>query len=112
MTVGTYPTAAKGAIRAMRDIDNSVVEEYVTGTTPTITAGTNCRYICGEVSSVSFTPCATGTCELMFTSGSTVAVLTLPNTVKMPDWFVVETNTIYDIMITNGVYGAVMSWPV
>ena len=94
----------------MLDIDNSIVEQYISSAAPTITAMTNCRYICDEVTSLSFTPCATGTCEVIFTAGSTLPVVTLPSTVKMPEWYVIETNTIYDIIITNGVYGAVMSW--
>jgi len=48
----------------------------------------------------------------LFTSGSTPTVLTLPNTVKMPEWFEIETNRTYEISILNGVYGAVMSWVV
>lgn len=45
----------------------------------------------------------------------TVTVLTLPNTVKFPDWFdptSLEANTVYEINILDGVYGVVMSWPV
>jgi len=30
--------------------------------------------------------------------------------VKMPDWFVMEANRVYEISITDGIYGAVMSW--
>ena len=84
----------------------------VSGTTPTITAETNTRYICGEVLSLSFTPCATGICDVRFTSGSTATVLTLPNTVKMPEWWdgTCEPNTVYEINILDGVYGAVMAW--
>ena len=67
------------------------------------------------MTSLSFTPCVSGICDVRFTSGSTVTVLTLPNTVKMPDWFdatSLETNTIYEINILDGVYGAVMTWAV
>lgn len=51
---------------------------------------------------------------MRFTSGSTATVLTLPNTVKLPEWFDasgLDANTIYEINISDGVYGAVMSWP-
>ena len=83
----------------------------VSGTTPTITAETGKRYICGEVSEISFTPCASGLCEVRFTSGTTAAVLTLPQTVVMPDWWTgVEANMTYEISIADGVYGAVTSW--
>lgn len=82
----------------------------VPGTDPVITANANARYVCGEVSTVSFTPPASGIAELIFTSGSSVAVLTLPGTVRMPDWFMVEPNRTYEISIMDGVFGAVMSW--
>ena len=87
----------------------------VTGTSPTITAEANTRYVCGEVTSLLFTPCAAGLCDVRFTSGSTVTVLTLPSTVKMPDWFdasALDANTIYEINILDGVYGVVTSWAV
>jgi len=87
----------------------------VSGTSPTIAAEQNTRYICGEVTSLSFTPCASGICDVRFTSGSTVTVLTLPSTVKMPDWFdptALDANTVYEINVLDGVYGVVMSWAV
>ena len=89
--------------------------EPVTGSTPSITGVANTRYMCEEVSTISITPPDSGTIEVFFTSGTTPAVLTLPNTVKMPEWFdatTLEANTIYDIIITDGVYGAVMTWAV
>jgi len=112
--VGTYTDNAKAAIKAMLGIqDGSTGTVDVTGTTPTITAVENTRYVCGEVTSLNFTPAASGICIVRFTSGSTVTVLTLPSTVKFPEWFdptSLETNTIYEICVTDGVYGAVMSW--
>lgn len=69
--------------------------------------------MCGEVTSLSFTPCNSGICDVVFTSGSTVALLTVPNTVKFPEWFdptSLETNTVYEINIVDGVYGVVMTW--
>lgn len=85
----------------------------VSGATPSITAASDTCYYCGEVTSISFTPSSTGICEVLFTSGSTPALLTLPSTVKLPEWFDPDnllTNTIYDISIQNGVFGAVMTW--
>lgn len=85
----------------------------VSGTALTITAEAETRYVCGTVESLSFTPCASGICDIVFTSGSTPAVLTLPNTVKLPEWFTagtLEANTTYEINILDGVYGAVMTW--
>lgn len=95
------------------DWTNLFLEETITGSTPSITAFPNVRYKCGEVATLSITPPASGSCEVFFTSGSTATLLTVPNTVKFPAWFdatSLETNTIYDIIITDGVYGAVMSW--
>lgn len=86
------------------------IEEEVTGTTPTITAEINHRYICGEVTSLSFTPPADGIVAVVFESGATPTVLTLPETVMMPEWYEVEANTINEINISDGIYGAVMVW--
>lgn len=44
-----------------------------------------------------------------FLSGSTAATLSLPQSVDMPDNFVVESNNRYEIDILNN-YGTVMSW--
>lgn len=95
--------------RFVRD-DTTWSSEQVSGATPTITAKAGVRYVCGEVTSLDFTPAATGISDVIFTSGSTPTVLTLPNTVRMPSWFVVEANTTYEINIADGVYGSVMSW--
>lgn len=62
---------------------------------------------------LTITPPACGSIEVIFTSGSTASTLTVPNTVKWPVWFdatALEANTIYDIIITDATYGAVMSW--
>ena len=85
----------------------------VSGSTPVILAEPDTRYICGEVSTLSFTPSASGLCDVRFTSGSSATVLTLPNTVKLPDTFdptALEINTVYEINVLDGVYGTVMSW--
>ena len=112
--VGVYPQNAKTAIQTMLGIEHGVtLIENVSGSTPSITGQPNVRYKCGEVSTLSITPPSAGSMEVIFTSGSTATVLTVPNTVKFPPWFdttTLEANTIYDIIITDGVYGAVMSW--
>lgn len=113
--VGTYTSDAKNAIQTMLGVENGVsFVETITGSTPTIAGVANTRYVCGEVTSISITPPNAGTIIVRFTSGSTVAVLTLPNTVKMPEWFdatSLETNHIYELCIEDGVYGSVMVWP-
>lgn len=111
--VGTYTDTAKDKIKDMLDV--GTVTETISETTPTITAKANHRYVCGEVSSISFTPCASGICDVRFTSGSNVAVLTVPNTVKWPEWFdptALDTDTIYELNVMDGVYGAVMTWEI
>jgi len=116
VTIGTYPAEAKAAIQSMLGVEQGVVfVEEVTGTTPTITGVSNTRYICGEVSELTITPPGSGIIDVRFTSGTTPTVLTIPSTVKFPDWVdltTIEASTVYEIMITDGVYGAVMTWPV
>lgn len=82
----------------------------VSGTTPSITAEANHRYICGTLDELTFTPPVSGVVDVLFTSGTTPTVLSLPNTVRMPEWFEVESGYTYEINIVDGVYGAVMSW--
>lgn len=103
-----YPADTKTYIDAF-----SIKTVEVSGQTPTITAEENTRYICGEVTSLTFTPCESGICDVRFTAASISTVLSLPQTLKLPDWFdptSLEANTTYEINVVDGVYGAVMSW--
>lgn len=94
---------------AQEAIENMSVS--VSGTTPTIVAKSGIRYVCGEVATLDFTPSASGICDVVFTSGSTPTVVTLPSTVKFPDGaFTAEADTTYEINILDGIYGAVMAW--
>ncbi|MBR6983875.1 MAG: hypothetical protein IKH75_10200 [Ruminococcus sp.] len=107
-----------------QDIVDDVVEEVtktvtVSGTTPTITGVANTRYVCGEVSTLSITPPASGIIDVLFTSGSSVALLTVTppagETMRWPSEFdptSLKANTVYEISIMDGVYGAVLSWEV
>lgn len=108
--VGTYTDEAKDAIRIMLGISDPTRSITVSGTDPVIVATAYTRYVCGEVLSLDFTPSQTGICDVIFTAGSTLPVLTLPQTVKMPEWFEIETDHTYEISILDGVYGAVMIW--
>ena len=113
VTLGTYPDNAKASIKAMLGVGGETQKVTVSGTAPTIVANQNTRYVCGEVVSLDFTPSAEGICDVIFTSGSTVTVLTIPNTVIFPEWFdptVLEANKTYEISVSDGVYGAVMVW--
>ena len=110
--VGTYTDSAKASIKSMLGIvDGSTGTVTVTGTTPTITAVENTRYVCGEVATLSITPPASGICIIRFTSGTTATVLTATGVV-WPEWFdatALEASRVYEICITDG-YGMVMSW--
>ena len=85
----------------------------VSGSTPTISAVPNARYKCGEVSTLSFTPCSSGVCEVVFTSGSTATTLTIPNTVKWSDDFDpsdLDASTTYALNVLNGTMGVAAKW--
>lgn len=90
--------------------DGEIEVVTVTGSNPTITAESNKRYVCGEVSTLTITPVSSGITDVRFTSGTTATVLNLPQTVKMPDDFTVEANKVYEINILDGVYGVAMAW--
>jgi len=110
-TVGTYTDEAKAAIKAMIGVQDSTQTVVISGTTPTITALSNARYICGEVSTLTITPPGAGICEVVFTSGSTPTVLTATG-VTFPSWFDssnLEANTTYEISIADG-KGVVCTW--
>lgn len=107
---GTYSTAD-----CIKGDSGSMNVMSVSGTTPSIVAAENCRYVCGEVSTISITPCAQGICDIQFTSGTTAALLTIPSTINFPEWFdatALETNKVYEISIVDGVYAAVAYWAV
>ena len=110
----TYDSTSETITVTAPEGGGSMFVVEVEGTTPSITAEANYRYICAdEVSTLSFTPCAEGVCDVIFASGSTPAVLTVPNTVLWPDWFdptALAANTIYELNVLDGVYGTVCVW--
>lgn len=116
--VGTYTASAKNAIHTMlgtADLIEVGFVENVSGSAVSITGQANYRYNCTEssVDTLSITPPSAGSIDVYFTSGSSATVLTVPNTVKWPAWFdatALEPNTLYEILITDGVYGSVMTW--
>lgn len=90
-----------------------MVVDTVTGATPSITGQSNHRYVCGTVTSISITPPQSGIMDVVFTSGATAAVLTVPNTVIFPEWFDkahLDANKTYEINIMDGVYAVVGEW--
>lgn len=123
--------AAAAATEAAENIESATLEEIlefleigeerepmrrvvsVSGKNPSITGKTNYQYVCGQVNTISITPPASGTIDVIFKSGTTAAILTVPNTVKWPDWFdptSLGTERTYEINILDGIYGAVISW--
>ena len=110
--VGTYTETALSKIYEM--LNKPVT---VSGSTPSITAKAGIKYVCGEVSTLTITTPSSGCIDVRFTSGSTATVLTVTPptgmTMHWPDWFdptALEANTIYEINIDDGIYGAVMTW--
>lgn len=109
------PVTSGGIKTALDNKETAISNVEVSGTSPVIVAESNTIYNCGEVTSLSFTPCSSGICDVRFTSGSTVTVLTIPSTVKFPNSFdptSLETNKIYEINILDGIYGVVTSWAI
>ena len=112
-SVGTYTEAAKSAISDMLNAPVSV-----SGSTPSITAKSGVRYVCGECSTLTVVLPASGDVEVIFESGSTATVLTLTpptgvTSVKFPAWFnsaSLDANCVYDMIITDGKYGVVTAW--
>lgn len=88
----------------------ATVRQEISGTTATITATPGGMYKCGTLTSLSFTPSSVGVCDVIFTSGSTATTVTLPATVKMPPYYLIEANKVYEINISDGIYGEVSSW--
>lgn len=89
-----------------------MVTDTVTGSTVSITGQANHRYLCGTVTEITITPPQTGMIDVLFTAGN-ACVLSLPNTMKLPDSFDPTTLTqgvVYEINIMDGVYGVVGSW--
>lgn len=114
VTVGQYPQAQKTAIQSMLGIEADIpLVETLTGSTVSITGMPNVRYICDTaISELTITPPASGSIVVRFTAGSN-CIVSLPQTVKLPVWFDIsslESGTTYEIIITDGVYGGVMSW--
>lgn len=91
----------------------AAIIENIPGTDPVITGEANHMYICGEVSTLSFTPPASGLCSVVFTSGASATALTIPNTVEFASGFNpanLQANTTYELSILNGTLGLDAAW--
>lgn len=120
---GSTPTAEVETVNGHKNISfgipagasGEITPETVTGATPSITGVANHRYICGTVTSISITPPQSGIIDVVFTSGTTPATLTVPSTVVFPDWFDasdLDASTIYEINIADGTLAVVATWGV
>ena len=113
VTLGTYPEKSLSAISNMLNAPVSV-----SGTTPSFTAKSGVRYICGECSTLTITAPASGCIDVTFVSGSTPTVLTVSSakantTIKWANGFdptSLDANTTYEINILDGEFGVVGSW--
>lgn len=108
--VGIYTENAKSAISQML-----AAPETVSGSTPSITAKPGVQYICGEVSTLSITVPASGCVDIIFVSGSTPTVLSLPTGQDKISWSdgwdeTCEANTTYELNILNGKLGVKGQW--
>ena len=108
---GTYQSAT--ALKGDSGRANIV---QVSGTTPSIVAEDNTRYVCGEVSTLSVTLPASGIVDVVFESGATATVLTITPptgvTVKWANGFdptALDANTTYEINICDGL-GVAVGW--
>lgn len=109
----TQPSSSDISVWIDTTEDTNPYITTVTGTDVEIVGDPNCRYMCGELYTLSITPPSAGTIDVVFTSGSTPTVLTVPSTVKFPAWWDgVEADTVYEICIMDGVYAGVSTWPV
>ena len=112
LPAGQYTDTAKSAISEML---NGAVS--VSGTTPSITALSGVRYICGQVDTLTIVVPSSGCIDVTFESGSTPTVLTVTPptgmTIKWANGFdpsSLEANTTYEINIMDGCLGVAGSW--
>lgn len=112
LPVGQYTESAKSAISEM--LNGSVSVE---GATPTINALYGVRYVCGEVSTITINTPESGIVDVVFTSGSTPAVLTVvPPTGMTMKWAngfdptSLEADTVYEVNVMDGCLGVAGTW--
>ena len=96
-------------------LSGMLVHEDLTSRAVTLTPEAECRYIYGELDSLTIQSLpSTGIVDISFSSGSTPTVLVLPGTAIVPQWFdptELSANTYYDISIED--YKVVVSeWPI
>ena len=108
--------SAAQASQALEDLGGAPASTTDTDTTSTsitlASAADNTEYSYGELSALTITAIANpGAFSITFTSGATPTVLTVPQTMIMPDDFTVAANTRYEINVLDG-YALVAGWAV
>lgn len=84
----------------------------LTGTEPVIRPEDGVVYECGELSRLTLTDVpAKGSFLVIFRSGQTAAVLTVPQSLKLPEGFSVAANTRCELHVRDG-YALAGSWAV
>ena len=99
-------------------VQNNLMPDQVSGSTPSITGIAGHRYICGECSTLSIVAPASGCIDVLFTSGSTATVLTVTSaksntTIKWANNFnpsSLDASTTYELSILDGEFGVSCSW--
>lgn len=102
-----------GTFEILEQKANKTTVETISGTDPVIVGADNHRYVCGTVDTLTLTPPSSGIVDVVFTSGTTATVLSVPSSVKWPGWFdpsSLDASTTYELNIMDGVYGAVAAW--
>lgn len=123
--LGTVECDTQMSDSSTNPVQNRVIKSYVdnasiygmnvvkdlSSTDITLAAQAETRYIYGELASLTVSSLPSeGIVDILFTSGTTATVVSLPNTVKMPSWFSVGASMTVEISILDGVYGSVQTW--
>lgn len=115
MTTETYPNGYWEELGETIDLSAYVLKPTVSspsGSTVSITPADNTIYSCGTLTSLTIAdPPATGAYSIVFTSGTTATVTTIPASIIFPEAFVAEANTRYEINVEDG-YAVAVGWPV
>ena len=101
--------AVKNYVDSMVASGYSIVE--VEGTEVEIEAQAGTMYVCGELASLEVTSLPeNGIVIIIYESGTTATVVSLPETVMMPAWWATSANKTVMIGIINGTLGSVQTW--
>ena len=84
----------------------------ITGTSPSISINDNTIYTCSStLTSLTLTDTNNKDFSVIFTSGVTPTVLTVPSNLHLPDQFEVDSDTRYELNVSNN-YAVIGAWAV